>query len=163
VATISPISASVPICGFLPDRRVLVPCFSASHAPASQSSRAGAKLASHATWFVTLRFYFGMWWRRTALALNGMAAVSDQNGGAPYPNDPTSTTADLCNNATHVASHEGSENRRTSSSTTIRIFGASVLVAGQIAWTGPISTESGDSKRSSRPLASSFAMSHVGR
>ena len=30
------------------------------------------KLASYAAQFVTLRFCFGMWWRRAALALNGM-------------------------------------------------------------------------------------------
>jgi hypothetical protein len=30
------------------------------------------KLASYAAQFVTLRFCFGMWWRRAGLALNGM-------------------------------------------------------------------------------------------
>src|SRR3954451_4531828 len=38
------------------------------------------KLASYAAQFVPLRFCFGMWWRRAALALNGMAVISDQNG-----------------------------------------------------------------------------------
>jgi hypothetical protein len=61
--------------------------------------------------------------------------------------------------ATHVVSHEGGENRRTSSSTTIRIFGASVLVDGQIAWIGAVSTKSDDSKRSSRPACSAVRRS----
>src|SRR3954469_12838671 len=36
-ATISPVLASMPICSFLQERRVFVPCFSTSHSPAPQS------------------------------------------------------------------------------------------------------------------------------
>src|SRR4051795_8934523 len=39
VATIWPVSASIPMCSFRQDRRVLVPCFSSSHSPAPQSFR----------------------------------------------------------------------------------------------------------------------------
>src|SRR3954463_4469200 len=40
------------------------------------------RLASYAAQFVTLRFCFGIWWRRAALALNGMG-ILDQIGGRP--------------------------------------------------------------------------------
>ena len=36
---IRPVSASRPMCSFLHDRRILVPCFSISHSPAPQSLR----------------------------------------------------------------------------------------------------------------------------
>src|ERR1700693_3430519 len=40
------------------------------------------KLASYAAQFVTLRFCFGMWWRRAALALNGMVGSQIKTGVA---------------------------------------------------------------------------------
>ena len=38
-ATIWPVSASMPMCSFRQDRRVLVPCFSSSHSPAPHGFR----------------------------------------------------------------------------------------------------------------------------
>ena len=38
-APIQPVPAPTPMCSFLQDRRVLVPCFSSSHSPAPQSFR----------------------------------------------------------------------------------------------------------------------------
>jgi hypothetical protein len=43
------------------------------------------KPASYAAQFVTLRFCFGMWWRRTALALNGIGDPRSE-WGASYSN-----------------------------------------------------------------------------
>jgi hypothetical protein len=49
--------------------------------------------------FVTLRFCFGMWWRRVALALNGMGDSGSEQGCPPIPTNPIAPTADPCNNA----------------------------------------------------------------
>jgi hypothetical protein len=35
---------------------------------------------------VTLRFCFGIWWRRATLALNGMMGFGSEHGAASYPN-----------------------------------------------------------------------------
>ena len=45
------------------------------------------RLASYAAQLITLRFCLGMWWRRVALALNGMISLGSKHGPA-YP-DPT--------------------------------------------------------------------------
>jgi hypothetical protein len=56
------------------------------------------KLASYAAQVVTLRFCFGMWWRREALALNGMRDSGSEQGMPPIPIHLTSPIADPCNN-----------------------------------------------------------------
>src|SRR5271166_2440775 len=57
------------------------------------------KLASYAAQFVTLRFCFGIWWRRTELALNGMVRSGSEQGMPPIPTEPTPLIPDPCNNA----------------------------------------------------------------
>src|SRR4051812_44171474 len=49
------------------------------------------RLASYAAQFVTLRFCFGMWWRRAVLALNGMGSwIKSAVVLLPYPANGTS-------------------------------------------------------------------------
>jgi hypothetical protein len=57
------------------------------------------KLASYAAQFVTLRFCFGMLWRRAALALNGMVESQIKQGLPSYPSQLTAPTGDPCKNA----------------------------------------------------------------
>ena len=45
------------------------------------------KAASYTAEFVTLRFCFGMWWRRPAFSLNGKAGIRDQEGNKPSMSD----------------------------------------------------------------------------
>ena len=52
------------------------------------------KLASYAAQLVTLRFCLGIWWRRAALALNGMAGSGSEQGVHPIPPKPTSLIFD---------------------------------------------------------------------
>jgi hypothetical protein len=49
--------------------------------------------------FVTLRFCFGMWWRRAAFALNGMVGAQINKGCRPISANPTPPTSDPRNNA----------------------------------------------------------------
>jgi hypothetical protein len=44
------------------------------------------KLASYSFQFVTLRFCFGMWWRRAALSLKGIEHPESVKRHASYPN-----------------------------------------------------------------------------
>src|SRR5271165_3671348 len=66
------------------------------------------KLASYAAQFVTLRFCLGIWWRRAALALNGMAGSGSEQGMPPIPTEPTPPIPDPCNNATVARPQEES-------------------------------------------------------